>query len=187
MRFFHESSTRRMTRAGLAALGMIALTFGVVRHGDAATSGTSDVVLNADATVEISIQTATLPLNPVQSDYENNYMALEGTDGIDVQVKTNSSTGMVLSVKCADAVPEIRLTDLWFRTQTTPGGAGTRIGNYTQITGSDQHLWTTTTNQETYTDVWTDIKVTNLWHYTDSGAGGTTAYTNTLTYTVTVQ
>ena len=52
---------------------------------------------------------------------------------------------------------------------------------------SDQDLWTSDTNEELYTDVWTDIKIQNLWHYTDQGGGGTTAYTNTLTYTATVE
>ena len=39
----------------------------------------------------------------------------------------------------------------------------------------------------TYTTVQTDIRVQNLWDYSDPGGAGTTTYTNTLTYTVVVQ
>jgi hypothetical protein len=110
-----------------------------------------------------------------------------GASGIDVRIRTNSSTGAILKVMCADASPEITLTDLLFKTQTAAGGSGTTQSTFTAITASDQDLWTTTTTSPTYTTIQTDIRVQNLWDYPDPGAGGTTAYTNTLTYTIVVQ
>jgi len=153
----------------------------------AATTGTSDVILQADATAQINIVDASVTLSPGQSDYENTYIAAEGASGIDVQIRTNSSTGAILSVKCSDGSPEITLTDLLIKTQTAPGGGGTSISSYTAITSSDQDLWTTTTTSASWTTIQTDVKIQNLWNYSDASGGGTTSYTNTLTYTVTVQ
>jgi hypothetical protein len=156
-------------------------------RGFAATTGTSDVILEADATVEISITDASITLTPGQVDYEANLISAEGAAGIDVDIRTNSSTGAVLNVKCDDAVPDITLTDLLFKTQTAPGGAGTSQNTYTAITAADQSLWTTTTTSSSWTTIQTDIRVQNLWDYSDAQGGGTTSYTNTLTYTVVVQ
>jgi hypothetical protein len=151
----------------------------------AATSGTSDVILNAAATAEINIVDASITLNPTQTDYENGYVSAEGAPGIDVQIRTNSSTGAILRVLCADAVPEITLTDLLFKTQTAPGGAGTSQSTYTAVTAVDQDLWTSTIAEPSWTTIQTDIRVQNLFNY--PAAGGGTNYTNTLTYSVVVQ
>ncbi len=152
-----------------------------------ATSGVSDVNLAAEATATITITDASITLSPNQANYEAGYVVAEGAAGIAVQVQTNSSTGMVLSVKCADATPEIALTDLMFRTQTSPGGGGTSQAVYTDITAVDQTLWTTDTVQETGLAVDTDIRVENLWAYSDAAGGGKTTYTDQLTFTVAVQ
>lgn len=170
--------------AWIAALSMPAMITGFAH---AATSGTSDVTLQAAATVEIQINDASITLSPGQSDYENSYVVAEGAAGIAVQVRTNSSTGMVLSLKSVDGTPGIELADIDFKTQTAAGGSGTTISSYTTLTGSDQDLWTTDEEQPTFQVVDTDIKVSDLWTYLDAGGGGTTAYTTTLTYTVTVQ
>lgn len=153
----------------------------------AATTGTSDVILQAAATAELNIVDASITLSPNQTDYETGYVSAEGASGIDVQVRTNSSTGAILQVKCSDGSPEITLTDLLFKTQTAAGGAGSTISSYTAITASDQDLWSTTTTAATYTTIQTDIRVQNLLNYPDPGGGGVTTYTNTLTYTVVVQ
>jgi hypothetical protein len=153
----------------------------------AATSGTSDVTLQANATVQVEILDPSITLSPVQGDYEAGYVQALGAAGVDVRIRTNSSTGAILKVKCDDASPQITLTDLLFKTQTAAGGSGSTQGSFTAITASDQDLWSTTTTSPTYTTIQTDIKVQNLWDYPDPGTSGTTAYTNTLTYTIVVQ
>ena len=164
------------------------LLLGTVDQVDAATTGTSDVILEASATAEINIVDASITLTPNQTDYETGYVSAEGASGIDVQVRTNSSTGAVLRVQCADAVPEITLTDLLFKTQTAPIGAGSTAQNtYIAITAADQDLWDATVAVAAYTTIQTDIRVQNLWNYPDPGGAGTTTYTNTLTYSVVVQ
>ncbi len=54
-----------------------------------------------------------------------------------------ATTGMALMVRCADAVPQITLADLLFRTQTAAGTGGSTIAGYT----------TNYTNTLTYTVV----------------------------------
>ena len=190
MRIFHESRTRWIAPICVAAAGLICFSTGVSRECGAATTGTSNVVLNADAVVEINIQTPTLTFNPTQSNYEsgaNGIMKLEGTSGIDVQVRSNCSTGFTLAVKCVDASPEIHLADLLFRTTTPPGGSGTNNSTYTAMGATDQVFWTSSDEQPTYVDVYTDIEIQNLWSYTDAGGAGKTAYTDQLTFTAAVQ
>ena len=89
---------------------------------------------------------------------------------------------MSLLVRCADATPQIALADLQVRTQTAPGSGGTTMGSYTNISASNQTLWTTGVAQPAWQTVTTDLKINNINVY-DAGGGGTN-YTNTLTYTV---
>ena len=110
-----------------------------------------------------------------------------GAAGLRVQVKTNSSTGMALFVRCADAVPQISLADLLLRTQTPAGTGGATMGAYTAVTAANQSLWTTTVAQHPWQTVTTDVRVQNLFNYDDAITAGTTNYTNTLTYSVVVQ
>ncbi len=165
----------------------IVLALGTSGAAIAATSGTSDVILQADATVQIEVLDASITLSPDQANYEAGQVDALGASGIDVRIRTNSSTGAILQVRCADGSPEIALADLLFRTQTAAGGSGSTQGTFTAITASDQNLWSTTTTSPTYSTIQTDIRVQNLWDYSDAGGGGTTAYTNTLTYTIVVQ
>ncbi len=174
------------TTAIAAPLG-IAMLLTLPSGGESATSGTSDVILAASATTEIQINDASVTLSPNQTDYENGYVVAEGAAGIAVQVRSNSSTGMVLSIKSVDGSPGVALADLDFKTQTAAGNGGATISSYTTITGSDQSLWTTTDEQPDWQVVDTDIRVSNLWEYPDAAGGGTTDYTTTLTYTVVVQ
>ncbi len=167
----------------LAALVLV-VTAGSVY---AATTGTSDVILEASATAQLNIIDASITLTPNQTDYETGYVSAEGAAGIAVDIRTNSSTGAILRVNCGDGSPEITLTDLLFKTATAAGGAGSTQASYTAITAADQDLWSTTTTSPSYTTIDTDIRVQNLWNYSDPGGAGTTSYTNTLTYTVVVQ
>ncbi|MCK4548098.1 MAG: hypothetical protein KAW17_11735 [Candidatus Eisenbacteria sp.] len=177
-------SVNRMFTSSITAFAIVLVP---CTQALAATSGTSDVVLQAAATVEINIVDASITLTPGQGDYETTYISAEAAAGIDLRIRTNSSTGAVLSVKCTDASPQIALTDLLFKTQTAAGGSGTTQSTYGAITAVDQTLWTTTTTSATWTTVQTDIRVQDLWDYSDASGGGTTAYTNTLTYTIAVQ
>jgi hypothetical protein len=185
-------NTNPTGRIAMATLGLLTIAVLLSPAGSwdvcrAATSGTSDVNLEASATAEIDISDASITLSPGQSDYEAGYIVAEGASGIATRVRTNSSTGMVLSIRSDDGTPGIALADLLFKTQTAPGSGGTSISDYTAVTGVDQSLWTTTEESPSYTTIDTDIRVNNLWNYLDANGGGTTTYTTTLTYTVTVQ
>jgi hypothetical protein len=154
---------------------------------NAATSGTSNVTLAASAVALIQIDDAAITLTPNATDYGNDYVEATGAAGIDVEVKTNSTGGLALQVRCADAAPQIALADLLVRTATAPGAGGSSIAAYTAITAANQNLWTTGAVQHTFLVVSTDVRVTNLINYNDAAGGGTTGYTNTLTYTVVAQ
>src|SRR5580765_6166259 len=155
---------------------------------NAATSGTSNVTLAASAVALIQIVDAAVTLTPNATDYGNDYVEVTGAAGIDVNVKTNSTGGLALQIRCADAAPQIALADLLVRTATAPGaGGGTSLGSYTAITAANQNLWTTGAVQHTFLVVSTDVRVQNLINYNDAASAGTTSYTNTLTYTVVAQ
>ena len=171
---------------GMAILaGLLILATGTVAQ--AATSGVADVNLEADATATITIGDASITLSPGQSDYEAGFIAAEGAAGIAVDVQTNSSTGMILYVKCLDGVPEIALADMEFRTQTAAGGTGSTQSSYVAVTGVDQMVWTSDQAEPSAVTVDTDIKVNNLWSYSDADGGGATTFTNQLTFSVAVQ
>jgi hypothetical protein len=154
---------------------------------NAATSGTSNVTLAASAVALIQIDDAAITLSPNATDYGNDYVEATGAAGIDVEVKTNSTGGLALQIRCADAAPQIALADLLVRTVTAPGTGGSSIGTYTAITAANQNLWTTGAVQHAFLVVTTDVRVQNLINYNDAAAAGTTNYTNTLTYTVVAQ
>ena len=153
----------------------------------AATTGNATVTLAASASTMVQIVDAAVVLAPNATDYDNDYVEITGASGLRVRVKSNSSTGMVLKVRCPDAAPQIALADLLVKTQTAAGTGGTTQSAYTAITAADQNLWTTGVAQNALLTVTTDIRVQNLFAYNDANGGGTTNYTNTLTYTVVVQ
>ncbi len=133
----------------------------------------------SSAQLAITITDASISLAPSQGDYEASYVEATGAAGIRVRVDTDNGAGLILYVRCDDGSPAIALSDLLVKSAT----AGTLMGSYTAITGSDQALWSTggpIANQ----DVDTDVRVQGLWSYSDAAGGGTTDYTNTLTYTV---
>lgn len=154
---------------------------------NAATTGTSDVTLAATANALIQVLDPTITLAPTAADYSSDFVDAAGASGLRVRVKTNSNTGLVVLVRCADAAPQIALADLLVRTLTAPGTGGTTIASYTAITAVDQTLWTSAVSQSTWQTVTTDVRVQNLMAYSDALGGGTTNYTNTLTYTVVAQ
>ncbi len=132
----------------------------------------------------VDILDATLTMTPTSTDYDNDYVQATGASGLRVRVKTNSSSGVTLQVRCADASPQIALSDLLLKTATTAGTGGTTMGSYTAVTSSYQTLWSTTVAQHPWQTVTTDVRVQNLMNYDDAPSVGTTWYTNTLTYTV---
>src|SRR5687768_16120514 len=131
----------------------------------AATTGTSTVTLAASAHSMIQIVDPALTLVPTPTDYDNDFVEGVGVSGLRVQVKTNSSTGMVLMVRCADAAPQIALADLLLRTQTPAGVGGATMGAYTAVTAANQNLWSTGTAQHPWFVVTTDVRVQNLFNY----------------------
>jgi hypothetical protein len=168
-------------------LGTLLMAALLAPLANAATTGTSNVTLAASAVSLIQITDPAITLSPTATDYTNDYVEGTGAAGIDVEVKTNSTAGMVLMVRCADASPQIALADLLVRTPTPPGSGGSSIASYTAITSANQNLWTTGAVQHTWLTVTTDVRVQNLINYNDLSGGGATSYTNTLTYTVVSQ
>jgi hypothetical protein len=153
----------------------------------AATSGTATVTLSAAAMAMVDILDPATTITPIATDYDNNYVEVTGASGQRVRVRSNSSTGMVLYVRCSDATPQIALADLLLKTQTAAGTGGTTMGSYTAASAVNTLLWSTTTVQPAWQTVTTDVRVNNLITYSDAAAAGTTSYTNTLTYSVVVQ
>jgi len=176
-----------MKRTPLLASALLAVALSVPATSFAATTGTSNVTLAASANAMIQILDPAITLTPTAADYANDFVDAAGAAGLRVQVKTNSSTGMVLMVRCADAAPQIALADLLVRTQTAAGTGGTTLAAYSAITAANQNLWTTTVAQHPWQIVTTDVRVQNLINYDDAISAGTTDYTNTLTYTVVAQ
>lgn len=177
-----------MSKRSLLTLAIL-LTCGMTLSGvsHAATSGTATVTLAASAQAMIQVLDPAVTLTPSTVDYNNGYVEAAGASGLRVRVRSNSSTGLTLSVRCSDASPEIALADLLVRTQDAPGTGGTTMAAYTAITASDQTLWTSTVAEHAWQTVTTDIQIQNLINYDAAVGAGTTDYTNTLTYTVAAQ
>lgn len=172
-----------LKRIGVPLVMLAAL---LVPNAQAATSGTSTVTLTAAAHAMIQILDPTLLLTPTATDYDADMVEATGASGLRVRVKTNSSTGLTLSVKCADATPQIALSDLLVRTATASPSGGPTLASYSPISATDQLLWSIGVAQHPWLTVTTDVRIQNLINY-DAPASGTTGYSNTLTYTVLVQ
>ena len=171
----------------LGVLVALVAIVALVPAAHALTSGNATVTLAASATTMVQVLDPVIVLVPNTTDYDNDFVDAAGASGLRVRVKSNSSTGMVLKVRCPDASPQIALADLLVRTQTAAGTGGTTLASYTAISGADQNLWSTGTAQQAFATITTDIRVQNLVGYPDASGGGTTNYTNTLTYTVVTQ
>ena len=168
----------------LLVLGTLAL---VAPLAHAATSDNATVTLAASANAVVQVLDPVITLVPNGTDYGNDYVEVTGASGLRVRVKANSTTGMILKVRCPDATPQIALADLLVRTQTAAGTGGSTMSTYTAITAVDQNLWSTTVSQGAWATVTSDVRVQNLFNYNDAVGGGTTNYSNTLTYTVVAQ
>jgi hypothetical protein len=144
--------------------------------------------VSAAAAIErLNIIDAAKTLTPTAADYTNDYIEITGASGLRVEVGTNSNTGCVLFIKCADAAPGIALSDFLVRTLTAPGTGGTSMPIYTAITASGQALWSTGVKEPGWSQVNIDIRIKNLFGYSDPIGGGTSGYTNNLTFTVVAQ
>ncbi len=171
---------------GTTLILLTALAAGVP-VAQAATTGTATVTLAASANAMIQILDPAVTLTPTPADYDNDYVDAAGASGLRVQVKTNSTTGLALRVRCSDAAPQIQLADMLIKTATAPGAGGSSLPLYVAISNVDQNLWSTGTSQHPWATVTTDIRIQNLMNYDDAMGGGTTNYVNTLTYTVVAQ
>jgi len=168
----------------LLVLGTLAL---LAPLAHAATSDNATVTLAASANAVVQVLDPVITLVPNATDYGNDYVEVTGASGLRVRVKSNSTTGMILKIRCPDATPQIALADLFVRTQTAAGTGGSTMSTYTAITAVDQNLWSTTVSQGPWATVTSDVRVQNLFNYNDAVGGGTTNYSNTLTYTVVAQ
>ena len=176
-----------MKRSILAVAFLLASSLLTVSASLAANTGTSAVTLAASASVVLDILDATMTLTPNATDYTNDYVEVTSASGLRVRLKTNSTTGCVLSVRCGDASPQIALADLRVKTQTAAGAGGSTMSSYTAVTAANQALWSTGAAQITFLTVTTDIRIQNLFAYPDPIGAGTTSYTDNLTYTVVAQ
>jgi hypothetical protein len=137
----------------------------------------------AIAGTSISIVTSSRSLAPSQGEYETGFVeSLAPTGGIRVRITTTAPAGLILYVNCSAGSPSIDMSHLLIRCPT----AGSLIATYTAITSSDQALWAAG-GPASSQDVDTDLKIINLWDYSDAGSAGATNYTNTLIYTVVEQ
>jgi hypothetical protein len=176
-----------MKRSILAIAGLLVASLLAPSVSLAATTGTSAVTLAASANAVLEVLDATRTLSPNATDYGNDYVEIIGAAGLRVRLKTNSTTGCVLYVKCADASPQIALADMLVKTQTAAGAGGAALAAYTAITAANQALWSTGAAQGPWQIVTTDIRVQTLFSYPDAIGAGTTNYTDNLTYTVVAQ
>src|SRR5437867_13195087 len=150
-----QAMKRRLVEsAALAVIGLLAASVSF-----AANTGTSAVTLAASASVVLDILDASMTLTPNATDYTNDYVEVTGVSGLRVRLKTNSTTGCVLSVKCVDASPQIALADLRLKTQTAAGAGGSTLPSYPAVTAANQALWSTGAAQITFVTVTTDIRV----------------------------
>ena len=131
----------------------------------------------------INIVTPAITLAPTPTDYANDYVEATGASGMSVKVKTNSPNGLVLMVR-ASGTPQIASGDLLVRTLTPPGTGGSSLVTYTPLGMINLNLWSTGVAQGPFIVVVMDVRIQNLFGYGDAGAGGSTSYTNTLTFTV---
>ena len=150
--------------------------------------GTGITGVTAAAAVDrLNIIDTAITLTPTAADYANDYIEVTGATGLRVELGTNSNTGCVLFVKCADAAPAIALADILVKTQTAPGTGGTSLTTYTAISASDLALWSTGVKEPGWAQINIDVRIKNLFGYSDGIGGGTTNRTNTLTFTVVAQ
>ena len=132
----------------------------------------------------VHINTPSLTLTPSAQDYANDYVDAVGSSGIDVKVKTNSPTGLILKVRSSGAGNTIRLGDLLLRTLTPAGPGGAALISWTPLGLTDLNLWSIGIAQGPFVSVATDVRIRNLGDYDDLPNAGYTFYTHTFVFTV---
>jgi hypothetical protein len=168
-------TTRACARGGLVAVAL-AVAFIVGPPSPAAAQS-----------LFLQVNTPSITLAPTPTDYVRDYVELTGASGIQLRIKTNNPVGMSVLVRCADASPRIALNDLLVRTLTPPGIGGAATASYTPLRSTNQFLWSTGQSVAPFFIIGTDVRVQNIGSYDDSPFAGTTAYTNTLVFTVVAQ
>jgi hypothetical protein len=136
------------------------------------------------ASLFLQVDTPAVTLTPASTDYVRDYVEATGASGIQLRIKTNDAVGMSILVRCPDALPQIALNDFLVRTLTPPGNGGSALAAYTPIQATNLFLWSTGSTVAPFFVVSTDIRIRNLIGYNDSPSAGTTAYTNSLVFTV---
>ncbi len=139
------------------------------------------------AAAHVNVLDPAMTLVPKAADYSNDYVELTGASGCRVQLWTNAPAGVVLFVRCSDAAPRVALADFLVRTRTAPGPGGTSLATYTAIGATDRALWSAGAPVARWGQVNVDIRIKNLFAYTDAIGAGTTNYTDNLTFTVVMQ
>jgi hypothetical protein len=140
----------------------------------------------ARAQLEIRVDDPAITLTPTPADYNQDFVDATGSNGIRLRVKTqNPLLGCHVFVRCSDAAPQIALNDLMVRTTAPPGAGGTALSVFTPISAVNQTLWSSGQPLPGFsTQLTCDVRVRNLMNYNDSPMAGTTAYQNTLTFTI---
>ena len=132
----------------------------------------------------VHINTPSLVLVPSAQDYVNDYVDATGLAGIDVKVKTNNPTGLILKVRSSGLGNTLLLGDLLVRTLTPPGPGGAALTVWTPLAITDLNLWSIGVAQGPFTTVATDLRIRNLGSYNDAAGAATTSYSHTLVFTV---
>ena len=136
------------------------------------------------ASLFLQVDTPAVTLTPASGDYARDYVEVTGASGIQLRIKTNDPVGMSILVRCPDPAPQIALNDFLVRTLTPPGNGGSALSTYTPIQATNLSLWSTGNMLAPFFVVSTDVRVRNLIGYNASPTAGTTAYTNSLVFTV---
>jgi len=129
----------------------------------------------------IQVRDGTETLVPTPADYDNDYIEARGAFAL--RAKNTGSTGLTILVRCADAAPQIALTDLLIRTPSPPGAGGSSMVAYAAVSVVNQRLWSTGVPQGPFADISIDVRIQNLSNY-GGGPTGTATYQNTLTFTI---
>lgn len=136
--------------------------------------------------VFLQVDTPAITLTPDAADYARDYVEVTGSSGIKLRVKTNSATGMAVFVRASGGA-QIAPPDLLVRTLTAPGPGGRTLGSFTPLLFANQTLWSTGQSGAPFYDVWTDVRVQNLFAYDDAPATGSTSYQTVLEFSVVTQ
>ena len=132
----------------------------------------------------VHINTPSLTLIPSALDYTNDFVDATGSSGIDVKVKTNSPTGLILKVRSSGAGNTIQLGDLLVRTLTPAGAGGVALASWTPLALTDLNLWSIGGPQGPFVSVAADVRIRNLGGYDDNPNATYTYYSHTLVFTV---